>query len=199
MTGKSLAVAFAALALCVVSYAQRPSVAYRVMLHATITHHAESATVKAAAAHRKLPFKVTISAPETLLRVGQVLVLHVTITNTSDRTLGFGRYPGVAPDDGGRYRIEVRDARGRTPPPSAYAHSMRHSQRRRPPPFIQSSTVTVNLKPGQSFADWVSVTRFYDLGRPGKYTIWPLRPVRPWQRAGGSFVRSNKVTVTVAK
>jgi hypothetical protein len=47
MTGKSFAVAFAALALCVGLYAQRPWAARKYMLHATVTHQAGSATVRA--------------------------------------------------------------------------------------------------------------------------------------------------------
>ncbi|MGH9327773.1 MAG: hypothetical protein ACRD2B_13980 [Terriglobia bacterium] len=47
---KSFMVAMVVLALCAASYAQRPWVPHHYMLHATISHHAGTATVKADAA-----------------------------------------------------------------------------------------------------------------------------------------------------
>jgi len=54
---------------------------------------------------------------------------------------------------------------------------------------------TVN--PGESFVERVTVTKTYDLSKPGKYTISVVRPIESWQKLGEGKVKSNSVTVTV--
>lgn len=149
---------------------------------------------------QKQPFSVTVATPKQPFKAGKPVVLHVTVTNTSDRTMGFSQSPGIPPtEEGWRYKIEVRDAQGHTPSPSAFMRSLQRKSGGRPIVFSSSSNVQVSLKPGQSLAELVTVTRSYDLDRPGRYTVWLLLPIEPWQGPGKGLVKSNEVTVTVVK
>src|SRR5437879_7508980 len=65
-------------------------------------------------------FSLTIAAPKEPIRAGAELHLFVTVTNTSNRTISFITSPGPIPEDGLLYEISVRDAHGRSAPPSAY-------------------------------------------------------------------------------
>jgi hypothetical protein len=120
--------------------------------------------------------------------------LLVTVTNTSNRDISFITSPGPIPEDGLIYQIDVRDAQGRSAPPSA-------DLRTRDPrvPINYGSRLARTLKPGESFVDQVTVTRFYDLSRPGEYTISVSRPMPPRQNLGKGSVKSNAITVKVTQ
>ncbi len=137
-------------------------------------------------------FSLMIAAPKEPLRVGAELRLLVTVTNTSDRNISFITSPGLMPEDGFLYEISVRDSQGSPAPPSAYRRTM---DKRIPTDY--GSRFARRLKPGESFVDQVTVTRFYDLSRPGNYTISVTRPMPPRQNLGNGSVTSNAVTVTV--
>ena len=139
-------------------------------------------------------FSLTIAAPpKEPLRKGDELRLLITVTNTSDQSIGFVRSPGPLPEEGFRYKIEVRDARGHAAPPSDYVRGLKGKTTANE----SISNIGRTLGPGETFIDQVTVTRYYDLSRPGRYSISLARPIEPWQRLGKGSVRSNVVTVTV--
>jgi len=137
-------------------------------------------------------FSLTIATPKEPLKAGAELRLLVTLTNTSARSIVFGRSPGPIPEEGFRYEIDVRDALGRPAPPSVYVRELTGKITDN-----WSSNLSRTLEPGESFVDEVTVTRFYDLSQPGKYTISVARPIEPWQNLGKGSVKSNAVTVAV--
>lgn len=137
-------------------------------------------------------FSLTVAAPSEPIKSGAELRLLVTVTNTSDRSIGFIRSPGVPPDEGFRYEIEVRNAQGRSAPPSAYLRDLKNK-----PTASFESRQARWLKPGESFVDEIEVTKFYDLSQPGKYTVAVARDIPPGQNLGEGKVKSNPVTVTV--
>ncbi len=139
-------------------------------------------------------FSLAIDAPTEPLKSGAELRLLVTVKNTSDRTIGFIRSPGLVPEEGFRYQIDARDQQGQPAPPSAYALELKN---RRMGTF--ESRYAHWLKPGESFVDQVTVTKFYDLNQPGKYTISVAREIPPRQNLDKGSVRSNAVTVTVTQ
>jgi hypothetical protein len=120
--------------------------------------------------------------------------LLVTVTNTSDRTIGFIRSPGQPPEEGFRYKIEARNESGLSAPPSAYLRDLKEKTT-----VSFSSNLAQWLKPSESFVDEIQVTKFYDLSQPGKYTISVVRDIPPAQTLGKGTVRSNTITVTVTK
>ena len=142
----------------------------------------------------KQVFSLTITAPAFTIKVGTDLHLRATVTNTSDRTIGFIRSPGTEPEEGFRYEIDVQDAQGQPAPPSAYVRDLQNKKT-----VTFESRVARWLKPGESFVDEIDVTRLYDLSHPGKYTISIAREVPPAQNLGSSKVRSNSIVVTVVR
>jgi hypothetical protein len=95
-------------------------------------------------------FSLTIAAPVDPLKSGAELRLLVKVTNTSDRTIGFIRSPGLLPDEGFRYEIEVRNAQGELAPPSAYVQDLKNKTT-----TTFESRVARWLKPGESFVDGI--------------------------------------------
>jgi hypothetical protein len=139
-------------------------------------------------------FSLTVAAPKEPLKAGTELILSVTVTNTSDRNISFITSPGLVPEDGFLYEIDVRDAQGRSAPPSAYLRN------RDPRISIYKGSMTHRtLKPGESFVDEVTVTGFYDLSQPGEYKISVARSMPPYQNLGKGRVKSNVITVTLTK
>ena len=139
-------------------------------------------------------FSLTIAAPKEPIRAGAELHLFVTVTNTSKRTISFITSPGPIPEDGLLYEISARDVHGRSAPPSAY---LRNRDKRIP--INYGSRLARTLAPGESFVDQVTVTTFYDLSQPGKYTVSVAREIPPRQNLGKGSIRSNVITLTVVQ
>jgi hypothetical protein len=137
-------------------------------------------------------FSLKIAQPNGPQKAGTDLRLLVTVTNTSNREITFITSPGPLPEDDSQYELTVRDEHGQPAPPSTY---MRTRDKRLPIDY--GSRVGKTLKPGESFVDTVTITRFFDLSRPGKYTIAVLRQNPPRQNLGDGKVKSNSVTVAV--
>jgi hypothetical protein len=153
------------------------------------------------------PFSVTLQALSKTLKPGCQVYLLVTIKNTSSRDLTFvrGSAFGVSHEGTEKYRIEAHDEQGRPAPPSALVLESRK-------PVASGKAVVEwsyenqarTLKPGESFVDAIDVTEYYDLSRPGIYTIWVSRHMPPKVTSHGvewpkGSVRSNAITVTVTK
>lgn len=137
-------------------------------------------------------FTLSLEGPHEPLKSGAELRLHVTVKNTSDRTIGFVRSPGPVPEEAFRYEIEVRDATGRSAPPSTYLRELKNKTT-----IISGSNLAHWLKAGESFVDEVDITKLYDLTKPGKYTVAVARDIPPNQNLGQGKVKSNPIIVTV--
>lgn len=139
-------------------------------------------------------FSLTIEPPTGPLKVGAEVRLQVTVKNIWNRAIDFITSPGQIPDDGLMYDIDVRDEQGRAAPRSA-------AVRNRDPhvPVNLGSRFSRSLQPGESFVDEVVVTRFFDLSKPGKYSISVRRGMPPRQSLGSATVKSNAITISVVK
>ena len=147
---------------------------------------------------QKAPITLCLEAPKQPLKAGERLLLRVKITNTSDHEVPVGIMAGKALPMEFIYQVYVRDQHGRVaplqPPPP-------------PPPKRKGYVVLggaasiggVGLNPGQSVADRVNVTHYYDLSRPGKYKIWIAEPYYRGPHVKNGLVKSNTITVTVVK
>jgi hypothetical protein len=140
------------------------------------------------------PFSVALRPPVGPIKAGDQVVLTAVTTNTSDHEVRFAR--SFAPrEEVSDYDIDIKDSEGQTPPlTEAYSRLREH------PTARWGSYSTYALLPGKSFEEELIVTKLYDLNRPGKYTVSVLRGQRPtWQTQGKAAVRSNTITITVAK
>jgi hypothetical protein len=137
-------------------------------------------------------FSLTIVAPYQSLKSGAELRLRITVKNISGRPIAFIRSPGSVPEEGFRYAIEVRDDQGRLAPISEYVRELKKKAT-----GTFESRYARWLKPGESFEDEVTTTKFYDLTRPGKYAISVSREILPAQELPKGKVTSNSVIVTV--
>jgi hypothetical protein len=139
-------------------------------------------------------FSLAIAPSTVTLKSGAELRLRVTVTNTSDRRIGFIRSPAALPEEGLRYNIDVRDPQGQSAPPSASARQLSKNTT-----VILGSNVARWLNPGESFVDEIDITKLYDLSQPGKYSIAVAREIPPAQNLGKGIVKSNSITVRVVK
>jgi hypothetical protein len=153
----------------------------------------------------KAPVSVTLKVPNKPLKAGTDLVLRATVKNTSDHDIIFPTSPGLIPSDGLRYDIQALDEQAQPAPPSARVLAQRATRGKGGPGVAVIGNTGHTLKPGQSLVEEINVTRYYDLSRPGTYTIWVIHPlplqVPPWaaKKYWKGFVRSNTITVTVVK
>ena len=137
-------------------------------------------------------FSLAIASPETPIKAGAELKLHVTITNTSERDITFVTSVGPVPDDDHYYRVTPRYEDGSIAPPSRFVR-----ERDERIPIDYGSQIGRTLRPKQSFVDQITVTWLFDLSRPGRYTISVARQMPPRQNLGNSWITSNEITITV--
>lgn len=166
----------------------------RHLIHSLVFVIVLSSVAAPIAPRSKQLFSLTIAPPKEPLKAGSEVRLLVTVANTSDRNISFITSPGPIPEDGILYEIYVRDAQGRSAPPSVY---LRTKDKRIP--INNGSRLARTLRPGDSFVDQVTVTTFYDLSLPGKYTIALAREIPPRQNLGSGVVKSNSINVIVTK
>jgi hypothetical protein len=148
-------------------------------------------------------FSLTIAAPSEPIKSGTKIHLLVTVTNTSGHTIGFIRSPGLLPDEGFRYQIKVGGSDGHEPSQSTRLQGLKGKTA-----ISQSSNLARWLRPGESFVDRITLTRFYDMTPPGEYTVsvarhfdrnnMALKGSSP-EAIGSGIVKSNAVTITIVR
>jgi len=145
------------------------------------------------------PFSLALGATQRRLKRGTDVCLLVTVTNTSGRDMKIVASPGTLPEDWFRYEIHVRDATGRALSPNS-------ALRDRKTGIVVLDNVARQIPVDTSFVDQVTVTKAYDLRRPGKYKIYVSRPADRYNVSvegvapddlSRRVVNSNTVTVTV--
>jgi hypothetical protein len=145
------------------------------------------------------PFSATIQAesPATkigaasyTIKVGSELFITVHLTNVSRHNLAFDYDSDSRTGVSFAHRYEVRTGQGKSADKRAISHPEIGSSGHGWPDRV--------LKPGESMditGDHIS--GLYDLSRPDEYTIQLFRDIRDDPQ--GRFVKSNTITVTVAK
>ena len=147
------------------------------------------------------PIVLSISAPTTT-GAGEAVRLEVTVTNASGQTVEI--YTASGRPDGGESEdyngISIRDA-DRKPLPRIDGHQFARSdgtvvQMHRPPLSLRP----VALAPGEQFHDYSTLSRMFDLTKPGTYTVTVKQDVRldhAMPEPGRVTATSNTITVTV--
>jgi len=135
-----------------------------------------------------LPFTLTISAEEPVVKAGSDLYIKVQMANTSkhdiDCTVADNGMLGMDV----KYHYDVRDSSGN---PVA-ENKMNH------PELAPGHFRLCTLKPGENATSGGNlITKLYNLSRPGKYLIQVSRAVSRNPKDG--LVKSNTITVTVTQ
>ncbi len=134
---------------------------------------------------------VTISPSSDVVKLGSELRIKIVITNISNRELDVGRPVGNGPQGEFRNLIDVRDERGNAAVKTKYYRQIRGEEVTHG--GIRLETTDSLLKPGESTAEEVVVSKLYSLEKEGKYTVQTQRD-DPDSKA---LVKSNRITVTV--
>lgn len=120
---------------------------------------------------------ISISAPQSTIKISGDIIVEVTITNTSAQAL-------FAPD----LAFDLRDPSGKPVP--------RTQRKSRVPPG--GSFVSIPLKPGQSVVSKINLKKQFVIAMPGQYTLqaWREEYVRGTNKVRGR-IRSNTIVFHV--
>ncbi len=132
------------------------------------------------------PFALTLQAAENPVKAGSEVTVDITLSNSSNRAMHISL--GLSELD---YAFELRDSQNRIPPETELA---RNSKGR---PYFSNDHVFY-LQPGETLPKApLVVSKFYDLSRPGKYTIQASRQVP--RELGGGLIKSNPITLIITE
>jgi hypothetical protein len=146
------------------------------------------------------PLTITISFSDgDVVKTGSGILVSVTLTNHSGKTLSASLM-----DYDYDYTIDVRDAQGNSAPESEEVRKARaeldacrksgHSSCGR---RIMLHGVINQIRPGERWEERLLITKYFDMSRPGRYTI-QLERTLPEQLGKGT-VKPNPITVTVTE
>lgn len=146
--------------------------------------------LSAAPSDSSQPFAITISAPQTTIKVGEDVRIHVVFTNVSDQEINLLTHFGAECD----YIIQVQDKNG------LHTHE----------PDCSGSAVYTHRKPGMKLeydADLSEILRYdskvddmvkaFDFTSPGEYEVQLSRHIA--DNPQKEIVTSNKITITVTE
>jgi hypothetical protein len=146
------------------------------------------------------PIVLSISVPTTT-RAGEEVRLEIMVTNTSDQTVEI--YTASGRPDGGEAEdyngIDVRDA-DRKLLPRTGGHQFERSDGT---VVLHRSTLSLRpaaLAPGERFHDYTTLSRLFDLTKPGTYVVTVRQDVRldhAVPEPKRVTATSNTITVTV--
>ena len=132
------------------------------------------------------PFTLTLEAEENPVKAGSEVKVDITLQNSYNRAIHV--HLSLAEME---YTFEVRDDQNRIPPETEYARKAKGRG-------YFSNDQILYLQPGESLPkDLLVLTKFYDMSRPGKYTVQVSRAVP--KELGGGTVKSNTLTITVVE
>jgi hypothetical protein len=142
-------------------------------------------------------FSIAISAPD-VISAGSEPKLSIVLKNTSDHEIMLGR--SVQPGHGELHHdVEVRDDKGDLAPETEYHRKIKGrlsaTPGKAPPPPNVRSDIFIPMKPGETRNDDLTISKLYDLSKPGKYTIQVSR----FDEDTKGVVKSNTITVSVTK
>lgn len=138
----------------------------------------------AAQGEPKPPITITLT-PETI--TGAAVSVRTVLTNNSKQPFdASGCYCGPAGLDS-LFKWEVHD-NGQLAAKRVYPH-----------PELATGKIILDrvVKPGGQLSGSQDISRLYDMTKPGKYTI--LAIVGLPKQMGGGTIKSNTITITVAK
>lgn len=133
------------------------------------------------------PFQLTVEPETASVASGDKIVLRITLTNTSEKDLGF-RQRARADEAEWDYSIDVRDEKGD-------AVNQTNFGRNRLQIMTMFSARVKTVNPGQSLKEGVTLSKLFDLTIPGRYTVQVSRHAQ--DNDSGQLVKSNTATIIV--
>jgi hypothetical protein len=138
---------------------------------------------------------ITIKTEQSIAAVGSAVEVQVEMKNISAADISYGA-AGIFGAGTTSFRWEIRDGEGRAIPMTQYGLKVNHLDDPREgvaPTIRAESAFAETLRPGKSVVQKVALSKEYDLGKPGKYTIQALR------FDGNVEVKSNIITLTLTR
>lgn len=137
---------------------------------------------------------ITISAFQDSVEVGRAIYIVVHLTNGTSRDIAFQRLL-----TGADSKIEVRDAQGNLPAVTGRGYLNGRSTNSWDESRFSVQDLTDNIVPevvkaGETIKWDISVTKFYVIDKPGKYSV---RIERADPDDPKRLLKSNTVTITV--
>jgi hypothetical protein len=137
-------------------------------------------------------FSLTVRATQSEAKVGEPIIVDITLTNTSDKSLG------VPIEKRGysefTYDFYASEATGAEAPSTPYLRALRNERQPTDPDIeIAYSTKVWIVQPGKSVTTHMDIARLYNIDVPGTYTVRAER----LDKSTGIRVESNTVSVTI--
>jgi dipeptidyl aminopeptidase/acylaminoacyl peptidase len=130
-------------------------------------------------------FTVAIGTPQDEVKVGSDAKVTIALRNVSNHQIAFAHKPG-ANNPEFSYRIEVKDAKGRSVEETAYGReALQHQQ--------DETRMVEYVQPGKAAVQTAHLERLVTMNRPGRYTVVVFRK----DAKSGAVVRSNELTLNV--
>jgi hypothetical protein len=144
------------------------------------------------------PFTLTISvnspdfsqddAGDKMIHIGSAVSVRIRKTNLSDHEI-----QKTGPDNQAfGYIFDLRDSNGVPVLP----HKRRSPWIRGGGPSATAGTKETVLQPGESKVDFAPLSDWYDLSKPGTYTLQISQRISG--EASSAVIQSNKITITLA-
>ena len=140
------------------------------------------------------PLSIHIKTSHTSFKAGDQIKVSINFRNISDKPVAFSGACAPKGDVDG-FRIEVTDGQGNSAPETNVLRWLRGEPGSKPPELTSgtSGPACGAVPPGGFENSGFVANRFYNLSKPGKYTI----QVERTDSATNLAVRSNTITVTV--
>jgi hypothetical protein len=142
----------------------------------------------------KQSFSVTISALTPKVKAGSPVQLNAVVKNISNHDIQLWR--NAQGQEGFVYKIEIKDEKEVTPPDTKFGRNLKGLEDPHlitPDTPLKGSGGWIPVKAGETLTDPINVSRLHEVVNPGKYTLL----VRRFDDGSGTFIESNKITITV--
>lgn len=141
------------------------------------------------------PFSLDLSLKATAVKSGSVIKARVTLTNTSNDTLGI---ECISPERD--YALTVLNSDGSPAPLTKLGRELKEHAGE----MDIFRSILVELKVGETREDVVRISDLYDLRAPGEYTIQVSRVVPEkgdddHDSSGNPVIKSNTATIVVSE
>lgn len=134
-------------------------------------------------------YLLTVRVGQPEYKIGTSVWVELTVKNVSGRNI---EAPPPAQADT-RCIIDVRDEKGNLAPETELGRARRAGETL----YVGSTSLGLGeheyLRPEETRSDRILLNRYYDLNRPGRYTL------RVQRRDSAAGVKSNTLTITLAK
>lgn len=136
-------------------------------------------------------YKITISLPQRLFKLGEPILAHVSLKNVSNEKIVVGLANGPQQAQVS-YKITVTDESGHQ---ITLKSSIRHPGQI-PKPSFSGSRASEGLAPNETLEEDSVITELFVLDRPGKYTLEFARWIPGSDK---KFVYSNTLTFSIVR